>query len=167
MKARHFLHDPHRESAIDRELRRIEKQKFLNGSFWTIPPDPNWRFSRIMRCVNYTDDWQDENELHPMSPRASNKINSKTANDVLRVIRNALAHGNVVYLDERGFETRGAQLVYLGFLSRYEETAEQQAQSETYRLVVTTEQNFLHFVVSWAAWLANLPAEYEFLAAAE
>lgn len=167
MKARHFLHDPIRETKIDIEIKRVERQKFLQGEFWDSPPNHGWRFSRIMSHVNYTDDWRDQDKIHPMDPRARNKIGQKTVNDVLRVIRNALAHGNVVYLDERGFETRGAKLVYLGFLSRYEEQEGQRSQAETYRLVVTTEHNFLHFVKSWASWLSRMPREHEFLAAAE
>jgi hypothetical protein len=70
-----------------------------------------------------------------------------------------LAHGNVVYLDENGFETRGAQVQYLAFLSRYEETQKQRERAKTYRLVVTTEEGFLHFVKAWAAWLAQFPAD--------
>jgi hypothetical protein len=38
----------------------------------------------------------------------------------------------------------------LAFLSRYEETGEERDAQETYRLVVTTEENFLHFVKAWA-----------------
>ena len=120
-----------------------------------------------MNRVEYTADWLDENEQHPMAPDAQNNIFSKKFGDVTRVIRNALAHGNVVYLDENGFETRGAKLRYLAFLSRYEETEEQRLKSKTYRLVTTTEDGFLSFVKSWAAWLADLPVDTSFSEAAE
>ena len=68
---------------------------------------------------------------------------------------NALAHGNIVYLNESGFEQRDTKLQFLGFLSRYEETPEQKAQSETYRLVTTTEDEFLRFVKLWAKWVSQ------------
>ena len=75
------------------------------------------------------------------------------------MVRNALAHGNVIYLDKDGFETIGATVQYLAFLSRYEETAEQREHSETYRLVATTEESFLAFVKCWANWLNALPPD--------
>jgi len=87
--------------------------------------------------------------------------------DVLRVLRNALAHGNVVYLDEKGLEVKGAKVQYLAFLSRYEETPEDREKSETYRLVATTEEQFLSFVKQWAKWLTTLPADDKLVEAAE
>jgi hypothetical protein len=94
-----------------------------------------------------------------MAKDSDNTIAQQRVKDVLRVIRNAFAHGNVVYLDENGSETRGAQVQYLAFLSRYEENQKQRKRAETYRLVVTTEEGFLHFVKAWAAWLAQFPAD--------
>lgn len=65
----------------------------------------------------------------------------------------------MVYLDEHGFETKGARVQYLAFLSRYEETPEAREIAETYRLVVTTEDGFLAFVKAWAILLAALPPD--------
>ena len=73
----------------------------------------------------------------------------------------------MVYLDERGFETKGAQVQYLGFLSRYEKTEEERTAAETYRLVVATEEGILHFVKAWATWLAAFEQDTQFLFAAE
>jgi hypothetical protein len=67
-----------------------------------------------------------------------------------------LAHGNIIYLDKDGQEIAGNQMVYMAFLSRYEETSEQRERAETYRIVMTTEEAFLHFVKSWAGWIGNL-----------
>src|SRR5580704_6901915 len=88
----------------------------------------------------------------PSSGESANSVQYRKADDVLRVIRNALAHGNIVYLNERGFEQRDTKLQFLGFLSRYEEAKEA---SETYRLVTTTEDEFLRFVKVWAKWVSN------------
>ena len=94
-----------------------------------------------------------------MTAHATNSVQDRKADDVLRVIRNALAHGNVVYLNERGFEERGTKLQFLGFLSRYEETDEQKAKAETYRLVTTTEDEFLRFVKLWAKWVSQFQGD--------
>ena len=47
-------------------------------------------------------------------------------------------------------------MVYMAFLSRYEETPKQCEQAETYRVLVTTEEAFLHFAKSWASWVCGL-----------
>ena len=47
-------------------------------------------------------------------------------------------------------------MVYMAFLSRYEETVEQREQGETYRVVIATEEAFLHFVKSWVEWIGGL-----------
>ena len=101
-----------------------------------------------------------------MSEKARNLIEDQTPDTILRVIRNALAHGNVVYLNEQGFETKNTSVLYLGFISRYEECEEQRKATETYRLVVTTEETFIRFVRSWATWVATFRSETEFARAA-
>lgn len=90
-----------------------------------------------------------------MAQHAVNSMAGRKAGAVLKVIRNALAHGNVVYLNDVGLEQRNTEVQYLGFLARYEETADQRAAAETYRLVVTTDENFLHFCRAWATWVAS------------
>jgi len=91
-----------------------------------------------------------------MRSHAQNTIARRKAGEVLRVIRNALAHGNVIYLDEQGFEKRHATVQFLAFLSRYEEDEVSRKHSETYRLVTTTEEGFLAFIKSWAKWLSSI-----------
>jgi hypothetical protein len=49
----------------------------------------------------------------------------------------------------QGHEERDTKLQYLGFISRYEETAKEKEAAETYRLVTTTEDTFLAFVKRW------------------
>lgn len=159
LKAKHPLAREDREQPFYEALRRVEGQKFLKAEFWTAPTADEWRFSRIMTRPGSTYGWKDEDGVHPMRPDARNTIAKRTANDVLRVIRNALAHGNIIYLDENGQEQHGARLRYLAFLSRYEETDGQRAASETYRLVTSTEDGFVVFVKAWASWLESLPPD--------
>ena len=63
--------------------------------------------------------------------------------------------GSIVHLNKDGLEREGDELRYLAFLSRYEESQEEQEKSETYRLIVTTEEDFLRFVKLWAEWISN------------
>jgi hypothetical protein len=108
-----------------------------------------------MNNANDTERWKDEEDHHPMATEAENSLEDRTAHEVMQVIRNALAHGNIVYLNERGFEQRDTKLQFLGFLARYEETPEQREKSETYRLVTTAEDEFLRFVKLWAKWVSK------------
>jgi hypothetical protein len=73
------------------------------------------RFSRIMTNANDTARWVDEEGHHPMGADAKNSLQGRTTNDVLLVIRNALAHGNIVYLNERGLEQRDTSSNFSGF----------------------------------------------------
>ena len=57
------------------------------------------------------------------------------------------------------FEERDTKLQFLGFLSRYEETQERKAKAETYRLVTTTEDEFLRFVKLWAKWVSQFKGD--------
>lgn len=104
---------------------------------------------------NEVGDWRDERGLRSMSDEAST-IERRRAGEVLRVLRNGLAHGSIVYLDGDGREVAGARVEWLGFLSRYEQTAEQQAAATTYRLIAAREADFLAFVKAWATLISQL-----------
>ncbi|TAW39041.1 hypothetical protein ELI17_37355 [Rhizobium ruizarguesonis] len=156
MRTGHFLHDNERDADLVKHLKALEKAAFLKAPFWRkAPEDGEWRQSRIMGNVDKAHRWLDQDGRDPRSEEA-NTIQTRKASQVLRVLRNALAHGNIIYLDRDGEEIAGNQMVYMAFLSRYEETAEQCEQAETYRLVIATEDAFLHFVKSWAGWIADL-----------
>jgi len=152
---KHPLHKAARDVDLFRALKSLRKKPFIAAPFWNGEPPNAWRFSRIMTNANNTAGWVDEEGHHPMTAHATNSVQDRKADDVLRVIRNALAHGNIVYLNERGFEERDTKLNFLGFLSRYEEKEEQKAKAETYRLVTTTEDEFLRFVKLWAKWISQ------------
>ena len=166
MKKGHPLDDASDEPKLYRAIKRIQRQKFLESEVWGPTPPGDWRMSRIITNPNHTRSWKDENECHPMAKGADNIIVDRTLEDVIRVIRNALAHGNVVYLDRYGHEHPGAEVEFLAFLSRYEESEEQRAILETYRFVATTEECFLSFVKVWARWLNKFPADDRLFAAA-
>jgi hypothetical protein len=96
----------------------------------------------------------------------TNSIDRRKAGEVLRVIRNALAHGNIVYLNKDGHEAPRTPVHFLAFLSRYEEEAEERAKAESYRLVAVTDESFLGFLRLWATWLATFPADVSLTEAA-
>jgi hypothetical protein len=154
-----------RGSDLQRALKRTKKQRWHRAEFWEGNDPGHWTFSRIMGEPNFVDRWCDEAGQPSMS-EAANTINRRDVDDVFRVIRNALAHGNVVYLDKDGRETVGNPLHFIAFLSRYEEANAPEGQPQTYRLVATTADSFLSLIRAWAVWLQQFPAEYDLRVAA-
>ena len=91
MKVAHPLNQRAPEGGLYYAIRRVERQRFLEAEFWDNAPDGVWRFSRVVNDVNWTQGWRDEVDLHPMDGEADNTIERRSVNDVLRVVRNALA----------------------------------------------------------------------------
>lgn len=114
---------------------------------------------------NNGSEWLDERGNRSFSDEG-NTIKDKTVDDVFRVLRNALAQGNIVYLDRHGYEIGGSRVEHIAFLSRYEERQEQRELAETYRLVTVRETEFLPFVRIWANWVSqhHLPDEERWVA---
>jgi hypothetical protein len=71
----------------------------------------------------------------------------------------ATAHGNIIYLDGDYREIAGNRMAHMAFLSRYEENEDQREKATTYRVVMTSEGEFLRFVKSWAAWVSGFPLD--------
>ena len=160
MKAGHFLHDKGQDHDLAAEIKRLEKERFLSAPFWGDKPPGEWRQSRIMASVDRVDSWKDEKGRPSLSADA-NTIENRKAEEVIRILRNALAHGNIIYLDHNGRENAGNRMVYLAFLSRYEENEEQRKLATTYRVVVTSEDDFLRFVKAWARWVSSFPLDLD------
>jgi len=158
MQARHFLHNAEIDRDLAVALKLLKKTSFLQAAFWNVEVPGPWWQSRIVSVVDNVDGWRDEDGSHPLSADTTIKLNDRkrTADEVIRVLRNALAHGNIIYLDEDFRESSGKRMAYLAFLSRYEESEKQRNAATTYRLVVTTEAEFLRFVKLWADWVGSL-----------
>lgn len=166
MKKGHFLNPVGRDADLRLAIRTLRKTPFISAPFWRRPINPEaWRMTRIVSSFRAGERWRDETGRHPLAPKAPNTIGEKKAEDVLRVLRNALAHGNIIYLDQDGVEKPGATLRYLGFLSRYEESEIKREESETYRLIAVAPHHFLEFVKDWATWVAGLSPEIKYMAA--
>ena len=165
MKASHFLHDEEQDHDLAAQIKQLEKVKFLAAPFWGKEAPGEWRQSRIMDSVDQVEDWKDDHGQPSLSENA-NTMKKRKAEEVIRVLRNALAHGNIIYLDKDGREIANNRMVYLAFLSRYEESKEQGELAETYRVVVTSEDEFIRFVKAWANWVSRLPLDYRVAEAA-
>ncbi|TIV37005.1 MAG: hypothetical protein E5V91_19715 [Mesorhizobium sp.] len=153
-QARHFLHRE-RDDQMTAAMGQLSKVKFVEAPFWQGEGPVEWRQSHIVKNADSVEHWVARDGKHPLAKDAEDFLPGKSAGDVLRALRNALSHGNIVYLNSDGEEREGDQVHYLAFLSRYEEGADQQAKAETYRVIVTTEDEFLRFIRLWAAWISG------------
>lgn len=159
LRTQHPLHGANQNLALG--LKQISAQKWVEVGAWADASPARWRFARIMGDPNEVGGWRDERDVRSMTDEA-NTIARRRADEVLRVLRNALAHGNIVYLNEDGHEVAGDRVEWLGFLSRYEEDSEQRAAAETYRLVAARETDFLAFVKAWATLIGQLGIDDDF-----
>ncbi|MDR3473443.1 MAG: hypothetical protein P4M09_17430 [Devosia sp.] len=158
MKEDHILHRE-RDSDLACAPEQLKHTTFADAPFWNNRPPPTWRLSRVISAVNMVDAWLDPDGRHPFSQEAVNRVAGKRITEVLRVIRNALAHGNIIYLNEHGREVPGERMHFIAFLSRYEETDAQRKKAETYRVLFVREPDFLSFVKQWAGWIGSLGAD--------
>lgn len=137
---------------LQASLKKLEKRKWLAADFWAGAPPGEWRFSRVMGDPNDVQHWLDERGDSSFAENA-NTIQRRRVGEVLRVLRNALAHGNIVYLNEHGQEVQGERVQHLAFLSRFEESEGDRNKAETYRVVTVRETDFLPFIRAWAQWV--------------
>ena len=84
-----------------------------------------------------------------MRPGARNNIKEQTVENVLMTVRHALAHGNVVYLNEVGDEAPGRRVTHMAFVASGRDG------STAYRAVIVEELAFVDFLKMWADWLAR------------
>ncbi|PVY89438.1 hypothetical protein C8C95_0241 [Acidovorax sp. 99] len=131
-----------------RALRQLKR-----GLFWeTFLREPDllrrWRFTEITRRIDHPSQWSDSLDRHPMRPGARNDIRAQTVENVLMTLRHALAHGNVVYLNEEGDEAPGRRVTHMAFVADGRGT-------DAYRVIIVEEAAFVEFLKVWADWLAG------------
>lgn len=145
------------EPGLSQAVRRLRKVTFLEAPFWRGRHPAFFRYAKIVNDPEHAAGWVDSAGAHPTA-----STDRKDADTVLRTIRHALAHGNVVYLDEQGREHPGNRVSRLAFLSRHED-------GKSHRVAIFGEEDFLQFVKAWIEWLETFPPDHElaFPAAAE
>jgi hypothetical protein len=135
------------EDGIFNAIENLKKHAFVNAPFWDGAKPAFFRYATIVTNVEDSIGWRNERGEHPLR-----STETKDANLILRSIRNALAHGNIVYLDENGYERAGSRLAYLAFLS-------ENRGDKGYRVAVFDEESFLAFLKAWIGWIKAFPPE--------
>ena len=145
------------EPKLRMEILRLQQKSFLNAPFWGSEEPGFFRYATIVNATEYAHGWRDEKNQHPIKSTAA-----KDGTTVLHIIRNALAHGNIVYLNDQGAEVPNDTVRYLAFLSKVRD-------QPTHRVAIFDEESFLHFLKKWIGWLKGfpVPTEFDFSKAAE
>lgn len=139
------------EATLSSAIEALKKKSFLDAPFWNGLTPAFFRYAKIVNSPEHAGGWRDDAGVHPIKLGEN-----KDGNTVLRTIRHALAHGNVVYLDQNGHEMPGSQVRYLAFLCKHE-------RDPAYRAVIFDEESFLAFLKCWISWLQTFPPESEFV----
>lgn len=138
------------EAALFSAIQGLKKVPFVEAPFWGTAKPGFFRYAKIVTNPENAAGWADDAGAHPLK-----STHEKDGNTVLRTIRHALAHGNVVYLDENGNEAPGNKVRYLAFLSKHESGA-------GHRIAIFDEESFLAFLKAWIGWLQTFPPEHSF-----
>lgn len=137
------------ESALSLGIKGLEQHSFLDAPFWEGEQPKFFRYARIVNDPAYAAGWRDEAGNHLIE-----SVEAPNGYRVLKTIRHALAHGNVVYLNENGHEVPGHAVRHLAFLNRH---------NHSHRVAIFDEESFLSFLKAWIAWLQVFPLEFEFI----
>jgi hypothetical protein len=139
--------DPYFSTALGKEL----AQPFAQLMLGEAKDLQRWRSSVLDKPERLDNpaSWTDVLGRHPLSDGAVNDILDLTAREVWQVLRNALAHANVVYLDERGYEDPSRRVTHLGFVSRLDRKA------PSYRVIIVEENAFSSFLRAVAALIRD------------
>lgn len=143
------------EAGLFAAVEALKKKPFVDAPFWNGIKPAFFRYAMIVNDAEHVGGWLSDRGVHPIKSQED-----KDGNTVMRTIRNALAHGNVVYLNEDGQEIPGSRVRYLAFLSKHE-------RDPGYRVVIFDEEGFLTFLKCWISWLETFPPETTFAEAAE
>lgn len=130
-------------------LRRLKRQPFWEAFLRDSEQLHKWRYVEITRKIDRPSEWRDTLDRHPMQPGARNDIKEQDVENVLLTLRHALAHGNVVYLNEDGDEAPGRRVTHLAFVS------DPRSGSAGYRVLIVEENAFVEFLKAWADWVAR------------
>jgi hypothetical protein len=139
------------ERHLFQAIEGLEKRPFLDAPFLDRTKHMFFRYAEIStKQPEHAASWRNAAGVHPI--KSSEVADGKT---VLKAVRNALAHGNIIYLDESGEEKPGKRLHYIAFLSE----RRHRNCIVGYRVVIFDEESFLGLLKSWIAWLQTFPPE--------
>ena len=129
----------------------LEEAKFVGAHDFVAPPGDGWILSNVdPRTINAPSSWRNMEGHRPLSAQATNRRCDVSAIDVIYIMRHALAHGNIYYLDENGDDHPGKPVKYIAFLSKENDG---DRRLKYWNLLITTDKMMMEFLGLWITWL--------------
>jgi len=133
---------------------QIKFKKFAEIFLANQQERSSWRYVIVPKSqIENSTSWKDYLGLHPIHLGAVNEIGEQDVENILTVMRNGLAHGSIVFLDEKGEEVPNRKVTYIAFVSRVQGQERQTADS--YRVLIVDEESFLIFLKRWTEWIGT------------
>lgn len=131
----------------------VKSKKFTHEFLPSREERPRWRYLIIPKIqIDNPTSWKDSLGRHPIQPGAINEIDAQDVENILTVMRNALAHGSIVFLDENGEEKPNRRVTFIAFVSRVQV---QERPSVDFRVLIVDEESFLTFLKRWTEWISK------------
>ena len=151
LKSGHKFSDAKVDSRLNRAYEGLKRKPFGETPFWQGSDQARWRFAYVIKNVDRPDRWRDTNGSHPLAGQPAIRAEDVCFENILLTLRNGLAHGSVVYLDEQGQERPNRRVTQVGFLSNIR--GDEAAPAGSHRLVVVEEQALRRFLIAWCQWM--------------
>jgi len=131
----------------------LGSKQFQKSPFFRVN---HWRFAKMPYggenvAEQFPDTLQDQ-LVDPASEKAAAEISADRWSSCLR---NALAHGGIVYLDEYGRQAYRGQTSFLAFVSAKYPRSERNQPPEQLLALRIAEADFLTFLRAWTRWLSE------------
>ena len=151
--------------AVEAFVRVIQKGKLCDAPFYD---EGSWRFLSIKgeRMPNIAHGLPEDWGKALGGDDAAKNAHNMPAAQWISVLRNAMAHGGIAYLDENGQSSHGAPVKMYAFVSgKYSKPKCQHADGdcrsgtgelEGLNIMRISEEAYLAFLQKWVAWLADM-----------
>lgn len=143
------INDVHDARSFVAALRQLKGQPFHKAFLQRPDQLVQWRYLEVAKNIDHPSEWRDSLDRHPLRRGAQNDIKEQNVENVLLTLRHALAHGNVVYLNEDGYEAPNRRVTHLAFVS------EGRSRVGAYRVLIVEENAFVEFLKAWAKWVSR------------
>nr|WP_290224115.1 hypothetical protein [Trichocoleus desertorum] len=140
------MQDRKRYQKAAAQLDHLLKQPFLIALSGVASPN-SWTYGELRSVSGLPDEWQELHNPAELSP-------TRSVQDVLNVLRNALAHGNIYTKPNRQGHIQ--EIVFVSGAAR--KNTNQQTQ---YKFVHVSPDDFQNFLLTWLSFLQglDLPSE--------
>ncbi len=145
----HPFDDKNRYPEAAEELKKLLKKpflEFLNLSIENESSNPSWHYGKLPDLKGGPDTWGRNCENSPIKE-------SEKTNNVIRIIRNALAHGNIY--------TFHNPIKSIIFIQRNPDE-DNYKNTKDYSFVLVTPESFLKFLESWFKFINNLDLDLDY-----